>query len=230
VERILGHADELRKLPPFSWFDDAQLARVLPQIERRQYPPRVFIQQAGAVAGGIYILLSGRVQVVHSDNEGREFIAATIRAHNFFGELGFFEEGLSIAGIRSSEPCEVLYIPRHVVINCLATNAHVTMCMLQKVTKRLGASHRRLAQLALTTVHQRIAAALVENTLEDDCEATLPFGSEELARRVGASREMVSRVVRTMIDLGLVRRHKRRLIVADRQALLRQTLTHSKPP
>src|SRR5689334_22240427 len=100
MDRNEGSLDELRNLPPFSWFDDAQLARVLPQIERRQYAARVFIQPCGSVAAGIYILLSGRVQVVHSDDEGREFIAGSVRAHNFFGELGLFEEGLCTAGVR----------------------------------------------------------------------------------------------------------------------------------
>ena len=225
MERVNGFSAELKTLPPFCWFDEAQLSRAFSTMQRRRYPARAVIQHADSPADGIYIVLSGRVQIVHEDADGREYIAQTIRAHDFFGELGFFEGGNSIGSVHATEASEVLYIPRPIVLECVSTNARAAMCMLEKVAKRLGACHRKLAELALTTVYQRVAAVLIENTSEAEREPVLPFGSEELARHVGASREMTSRVVRTMIDCGYVRRHKRQLIVLDRQALERD-LTH----
>jgi CRP-like cAMP-binding protein len=44
-------------------------------------------------------------------------------------------------------------------------------------------------------------------------------GSEEMARMVGASREMVSRVLKEMRDGGLIRRDKRKIIVLDRASM-----------
>ena len=229
MDRVNGFSPHLRNLPPFCWFDDAQVLRATSAMQRRHYAARAVIQEAGSPADGIYIVLSGRVQVVHEDEEGREYISAIIRAHDFFGELGFFEGGDSIGSVRAAESSEILYIPRPIVLECLRTNAQAAMCMLEKVAKRLGACHRKLAELALTTVHQRITATLLENTAETDRGHVLPFGSEELARRVGASREMVSRVLKTMIDQGVVRRQKRELIVVDRQALGRELGHHRKP-
>jgi len=227
MERVNGSSSELRNLPPFCWFDEAQLSRAFSAMQRRRYPARAVIQHANSPADGIYILLSGRVQIVHEDADGREYIAQTIRAHDFFGELGLFEAGNSIGSLHATEASEVLYIPRPIVLDCVRTNARAAMCMLEKVAKRLGACHRKLADLALTTVYQRVATVLIENTSAAEREPALPFGSEELARHVGASREMTSRVIRRMIDCGYVRRHKRKLIVLDRQALERDLTPHA---
>ena len=223
---ITSHSAELKNLPPFCWFDEPQLSRVFSAMQRRSYPARAVIQHAGSAADGIYILLSGRAQIVHADGQGREYVTQIIRAHDFFGELGFFEAGSSIGSIRTTEASEALYIPRPVVMQCLRTNAKAAMCMLEKVAKRFGACHRKLAELALTDVYERVAAVLLENTSEAAPEPVLPFGAEELARQVGASREMTSRVVRAMIDRGLVSRDKRKLIVVDRQALGRDLAQH----
>ncbi len=222
MQRIDRHPTDLKKLPPFSWFEEPQLSRALSAVQRREYASRVVIQQAGSTADGLYLLLAGRVQIVHHNAEGREFIAGTVGPHDFFGELGLFEGEKCIASIRSSQPCQVLYIPRPMVLLCLSTIDHAAMFMLQKVATRLGTCHRKLAEIALTNVYQRIARAMIENTSEAEREAILPFGAEELARRVGASREMVSRVVRGMVDQGLVRRHKKQLLVLNRQALMRR--------
>ena len=228
MERINGDSAELRTLPPFCWFDDAQLSRAMPTTQRRQYAARTVIQHAGSAVDGLYLLLSGRVQIVHQDAEGREFIAATIRSHDFFGELGLLEGGNGVGTIRACEPCNVVFIPRLTVIECLRANSHAAMCMLEKVTKRLGACHQKLAELALTTVYQRVTRLLLENTAETEDEPVLAFGAEELARRAGASREMISRIVRTMIEQGIVRRHKRKLIIIDRQALGRDVCRYKK--
>jgi CRP-like cAMP-binding protein len=210
----------VQRLAPLSWFDEEQLSRALPAIQRRRYPARTLIQRAGSASDGLYILLAGRVHVLHHDSDGHEFIAAIVRVHDFFGELGLFGSGECIASICAWEACDVLYIPRDVVLECLETNAQAAMCMLRKVGARLDVCHRKLAELALTSVGERVAGVLLENTSEAENGAVLPFGSEQLARLVGASREMISRVVRVLIAEGVVRRQKRKLIVVNREALL----------
>jgi predicted regulator of amino acid metabolism with ACT domain len=76
-----------------------------------------------------------------------------------------------------------------------------------------------MGNLALTDVYGRVAQVLVESGHEVNREWHVDVGAEQIAAMVGASREMVSRVVRCMIEKRLVRRFKRRLIVLDRDAL-----------
>ena len=220
----MGDPQLLKRLPPFSWFSETQLAWALPTIEHRRYPARTVIQRYGDAGDGLYIILSGRVCVLHQDAQGHELIASSVGANDFFGELGLLDNEVCAAGIRSDTACEILFIPRKIVLECLEDNGRAAMCMLKKVILRLCETHRKLATLALTKVYDRVAAVLLEHSREGDGgERRVEIGSEQISGRVAASREMVSRVIKDMIGRGMVRRDKRKLIIVDAAALAAKT-------
>lgn len=209
----------LRRLPPFSWLTDAQIKKILPFIQYRSYAPRTFILEAGSEADGLYIILYGNVRLLHLSSAGREFCSAVIGANEFFGELNLFEPGPSPASFQTMTDCQVLYIPYAAAIECLERNARASMCMLRKIVTRLNQAHHTMTQLALTTVYQRVARLILDHSYEVDGESCASVGSEQMARLAGASREMVTRVIATLIAKNIVRRQKRALIVVDPAAL-----------
>ena len=219
MNRLLKDPDIIKRLRPFSWFSEAQLAWVLPKIQHRTYAARTPLVRGANGADGLYVVLSGRAQVIYVDSEGREFISRFVGPHDFFGELGLFDNEEFAASVRSAEPCELIYIPRNIVLECLAGNPQAAMCMLQTVTKRLCQCERKLAHLALNDVYERVAAVLLEHARETNSGWLVPIGSEQIAGLVGASREMVSRVITRMVREGVARKHKRSVVILDRQAL-----------
>ena len=219
MARLTVDPDLLKRLPPFSWFSETRLARALPSVEHRCYPGRTLIQRTGQDGDGLYIVLAGRVSVIHEDAHAHELLVTSIGPRDFFGELGLFEGHVCAASVRSDGPCELLFIPRRVVLECLEDNARAAMCMLHKVVGRLAETHAKLAHLALTTVEQRVAAALLENSVEVGGEWRVQVGSERISSIVAASREMVSRVLRKLVEQGEVRRDRRKLLVVDRDAV-----------
>ena len=74
-------------------------------------------------------------------------------------------------------------------------------------------------RLRFRDVRGRVADTLLECARFQDGAWVVDCGSEEIARRVAASREMVSRVIGRMIGEGLVRRHRRATVILDRDAL-----------
>ena len=133
--------------------------------------------------------------------------------------MGFIDATACPASIIAAEPCEVAFIPRHAILESLQGNGQATMALLRTSLERLCTAHRQMANLALANVYTRVAQVLGENGHEKDGEWHTNVGSEQIAALVGASREMVSRTLRCMIEKRLVRRHKRKLIVIDRAAL-----------
>ncbi len=93
------------------------------------------------------------------------------------------------------------------------------MCMLRKLVARLNQAQSTMAKLALLPVGQRVAHLILENSENVGGVYVVSVGAEQMACMAGASREMVSRVTRTLIDTRIVERHKRKLIVIDRAAL-----------
>ena len=219
MTRLPSDPSLLRKLPPFSWFTETQLTWALPTTERRTYPARTVILRAGDDIDGLYVVMSGRVRVLHEDGEGHELLTEMVGAHEFFGELGLFDASDCPVSIETEGACELLYIPRKVVLECLEDNARAAIGMLRSVVTRLCATHRKLGKVALTTVSQRVVMALLENGTEADGEWRVEVGAEQIAAMVGASREMVSRVTKVLIREGIVRRVRRKLFVTDRDAL-----------
>ena len=209
----------LRGLPLFSALSDAQFGALLPAIQHRAYPARTRIVHSGECADGLYVLVSGRVKVLFDDGDGRELIAASIGPNEFFGEIGVLEGEPRAASVDATEACEVLFVPRKGLLDCVEHNAAAAMAMLRTVITRLDDAHRKMAALALSDVSGRVARALLDTGSEVDGEWLVDVGSEQVAAMVGASREMVSRVLKDMIEKGFVRRHKRRLIVIDRLSL-----------
>jgi CRP/FNR family cyclic AMP-dependent transcriptional regulator len=91
--------------------------------------------------------------------------------------------------------------------------------MLAAVVARLSAAHDSLARLGLKNVYGRVVCVILEEAHAVDGEWIVGVSSPEIASRVGASREMVSRVVKDLIERRIVTRRKRRLVILDRAAL-----------
>ena len=217
--RSPSEAQALQALPFLSVLTDTELASLLASTKRRSFPKRECILRTGEPSDGLYLVISGRVRLVHHDHDGRALIAETFGPGELFGEMGLIDASASPANVIAAEACEAIFIPRNAAMDCLNSSAAATMSLLRTTLDRLCRAHRQMANLALTKVYTRVAQVLVSQGHEDSGEWHVDVGSEQIAAMVGASREMVSRVIRCMIEKRVVRRVKRRLIVIDRAAL-----------
>jgi CRP/FNR family cyclic AMP-dependent transcriptional regulator len=209
----------LKTVPLFSLFSDHELATLFPAIQHRSYPRHSFMLRAGEKTDALYIILSGKAKVVIDDGDGREVTLTTIGPSEFFGEMSLIDEKPRSASVEALEPCEVLYISKPAFMACLKDNFDAAMLILKNVVGRLREADRKIASLALMDVHGRVARLLMDLARDVNGMWVVDTGSEEMARMVGASREMVSRVLKEMRDGGLIRRDKRKIIVLDRASM-----------
>jgi CRP/FNR family transcriptional regulator, cyclic AMP receptor protein len=209
----------LKTVPLFSLFSDHELATLFPAIQHRSYPRHSFMLRAGEKTDALYIILSGKAKVVIDDGDGREVTLTTIGPSEFFGEMSLIDEKPRSASVEALEPCEILYISKPAFMACLKDNFDAAMLILRNVVGRLREADRKIATLALMDVHGRVARLLMDLARDVNGLWVVDTGSEEMARMVGASREMVSRVLKEMRDGGLIRRDKRKIIVLDRASM-----------
>ena len=212
-------SEEIRRLPVFSALPEAELTALMPSIRRRTFEAQACIIGAGTVPEGLYVIVSGRVRLVHQDQEGRALIADTFGAGDIFGEMGLIDASACPASAVTVELTEVAFISREPTLAWLDSSARAANALLRISLQRLCKAHRQMADLALTKVYTRVAQVLVDNGRDMHGEWHVDVGSQQIAALVGASREMVSRVLRCMIEKQLIRRYKRKLIVIDREAL-----------
>lgn len=213
-------ANTLKALPFFSTLNDAELTWLLPSVRRRSFKAKISVLHAGEPADGLYILVSGKARLVHQDNEGHTLIAEVFGPGEVFGEMGLIDATPCPASVVAVNDIETAFIPRESLLECIGTSRTAAVHLLRTSLERLCKAHQQMANLALTKVYTRVAKVLAAHGNDVNGEWHVDVGAEQIAGMVGASREMVSRVVRCMINKQLVRRSKRKLIVLDRDALL----------
>ena len=180
-------------------------AKVLEQFfahcHRRQYPT------------------SGSVSVLMEDDDGHEIVLAYLGEGDFFGEIGLFDEfHRRSAFVRTRKPSEIATIGYERLTGLVGSSPEVLFAMLAKMTRRVRATSRKLGDLAFLDVTGRIAGQLLQ--LCDMPEAVPhPLGTQvrvtrqELARLVGCSREVASRVVKGLEEQGAVAVDGRNIVV-----------------
>src|SRR5687767_12811449 len=99
--------DMLRALPFLSSLTETEFAWLLPSIARRGAQPRDTILRAGDVPDGIYIIVTGSVQLLHQDPDGRAFVAERFGRGELFGEMGLIDATACPASVVAAEACEL---------------------------------------------------------------------------------------------------------------------------
>ena len=208
----------LKSVPLFSSFSDAQVSQLLTGMQHRSYPRNSFILRAGEETDALYIVLSGRVKVLIPDEEGHEVILSIIGPHEYFGEMGLLDEQTRSASVETLEPCEMLRLSKAGFINCLKENSDVAMLVIRNLVRRLREADRKIESLALIDVSGRVVRLLVDMAEEVDGRQVVPRTppKQEIARMIGASREMVSRVIKELQGKGLIRAERRSMVILDR--------------
>jgi CRP/FNR family cyclic AMP-dependent transcriptional regulator len=211
----------LKSVPLFSLFSDAQLGQLLTCVQHRSYPRNAFILRAGEETDALYIILSGRVKVLIPDEEGHEVILAVMGPHEFFGEMGLLDDQPRSASVETLEPCEMLRVSKSGFSALLKNNFDLAMLIIRSLVKRLRDADRKIESLALIDVYGRVARLLLDMAQNVDGKWIVENAppKQEIARMIGASREMVSRVVKDLQSKGLIRAEKRRVYLLDKPSM-----------
>jgi CRP-like cAMP-binding protein len=216
------NAERWRRLPLFLRLESGTCSALAAAVQERAYRRGALIVEAGEPAAGLYLIVSGRVRVLIDDGDGRELTIGTLGAGEFFGESSVIPGAVHASSIEAEAPCELAFVPRQALLQYVLNDAGAAAEMLAAVVGRLTAAHGSLGRLGLRNVYGRVVCVILEQAREADGEWLVEVRSAEIASMVGASREMVSRVVKDLIERRIVRRRKRKLVVLDRAALVAQ--------
>ena len=211
----------LRNVPLFSMLPEGQLQLLTRVLSRKAYPKNSTIIAAGDPTDAMYIVVSGRLKVVMSDKEGQEVILAILNQGEYFGEMGLIAQAPRSATVTTIEPCELLTITRTDFTKCLKGNFDLTMNVIRGLVKRLREADTKIGSLALMDVCGRVARLLMEmaETIDGQKVITRRLPKQQIAKMIGASREMVSRVMKDLETNGHIEVRARQIVLRDSLAL-----------
>ncbi|MCM5678861.1 cyclic nucleotide-binding domain-containing protein [Schlegelella sp. S2-27] len=197
---MLSNLDLIRRVPLFSMLTSTQAEAVAEGVVKRRYRRGEIIVEQGRKSNALFILLTGRARVLTADARGREVILAMLHPGDYVGEMSLIDNEPHSATVRAEVQTDVLVLGRTEFARCLPENSSLSYAIMRGLVSRLRAADRQIESLALLDVYGRVARTLLD--MAEDSNGTLlirnKVSRQDLAKIVGASREMVSRVMKDL--------------------------------
>jgi CRP/FNR family cyclic AMP-dependent transcriptional regulator len=207
MSTMLSNLDLLRRVPLFSLLTVAQAEVLSGAVVKRRFKRGEVLVEQGQKSDALYILLTGRARVMASDSRGREVILATLSQGDYLGEMSIIDNEPHSATVRAEVQTDVLTLGRAEFARCLTENASMSLVVMRGLVKRLRHADRKIESLALLDVYGRVAHALLDFAMPDAQGQLVikdKISRQDLAKMVGASREMVSRVMKDLEERGFI--------------------------
>jgi CRP-like cAMP-binding protein len=204
---MLSSLDLIRRVPLFSMLTEAQATAVADAVVKRRFKRGEMIVEQGKKSNALFILLNGRARVLTADGRGREVILATLQPGDHIGEMSLIDNEPHSATVRAEVQTDVLMLGRMEFARCLPENSSMAYAVMRGLVQRLRHADRKIESLALMDVYGRVARALLEFAVEhEDGEMIIreKISRQDIAKMVGASREMVSRVMKDLEERGFI--------------------------
>ena len=198
----------LSQFPMFAGMDDHHAAHLCALASLVEVPRRTRLVQAGSASDGAFLLVSGKVKVFLAGDDGREVILSTLEAGEVFGEMGLIDDLPRSAHVETLEACTIAAIGKQDFLDCLGRSGELALAVMRNLAARLRAADEQIERLALFSVEERVVQFLLDHSvLRDGRREVVPPSKQDIARMVGASREMVSRVMRSLEESGRISLH-----------------------
>jgi len=234
TRQVQPDAALIRSVPLFSQLTDEQVDLVAASVERRRFKRGQVIIERGRKSDVLFIVLTGRAHVaidqeseqfkvvpsgllakagkLRQPGELREVIVAMLRPGDHFGEMSMIDGSPHSATVRAEVATEVLALGRSNFMRCLAENLAMTYAVMKSLTQRLRQADAKIESLALINVYGRVSWALLDMAVIDpdtgEGRISERLSRQYLAKTVGASREMVSRVMKDLGSRGFITEHE----------------------
>jgi CRP/FNR family cyclic AMP-dependent transcriptional regulator len=178
----------------------------------RSYPKNSIIITEGDIGDSLYIVLSGRVKVYLSDSSGRELVLAVLGPGEYIGEMAL-DNPVRSASVVTVEPSTLAVLTQARFLDFIEANPLSTLHLIRTLIARARSATDSIRSLAFMDVYGRVARLLIELAREEDGELVVgePLTQQEIAVRVGCSREMVSRIFKDLIAQGYIHVERRRI-------------------
>ncbi|CAM5369231.1 Crp/Fnr family transcriptional regulator [Streptomyces pharetrae] len=167
----------------------------------------------------VLFLVDGWTKVTASAANGYEALLALRGPGDIIGESAALTGRPRSATVTALEPVRAVAVERERFRDFLGRSPAVSFALLGLTADRTRAADRRRLEFASMSVRERLAVLLLDlarthgRRTPDGVELAVPLSKQELAGSVGASREMVQRLLKELRDKEAVITGRRTLLI-----------------
>ena len=194
------------KIGLFAELSEEDRAAIAKLAVNRHFPKNTMVLCEGDNSDCLYVILSGKVKVFLSDEEGKEVTLTHQGEGEYFGELAMLDESPRSASVVTVEDSKLAVISKTAFDKCMENNPGIALKVMRGLARRLRDLTENVRSLALMDVYGRVARTLLDMAEEQDGVKVIPqkLTQRDIASMVGASREMVSRILRDLSIGGYI--------------------------
>lgn len=207
--------DELSRVPIFRELDAAALADVASRLAVREYAPGEMVAHEGETLSLFNIILSGSIQWFWTDDTGRQLKLTPEGPGGHFADTTLGGEPV-LMSIAAMEPLRVAQISMDELRPLLLQHPTVAVGLLLDVVARLRRMTHATRTLGMDEVYTRVVKLLLARAVPAGDRREAALTQAEIGERVGATREMVGKILRDLARGGYIEMGRGRI------ALLRQ--------
>ena len=197
--------DALKKVSLFDSLSETELGSLAAAVVARNYPKNTIVVSEGDRSDALYLILSGRVKVYVGGEGPRELVLNIQGPGDYFGEM-VLDEGPRSASVMTLEPCRLAMLTRERFRSHLHAHPDVAIAVIRNLIRRCRALTDTARDLALLDVYGRLAKLLLSLAEQDGDRLVVAehLTKQAMGERIGASREMVSRILKDLTAGGYI--------------------------
>jgi CRP-like cAMP-binding protein len=191
----------------FSTLSESQAQHLSQSVSKQRFKRGDRIVEQGKKSDALYIILAGRARVVVTDIKGREVILASLGVGDCIGEMSLIDNKAHSASVEAEVQADVLVLGRAEFAAALAESHSMAHAIMRGLVQRLRHADRQIGSLALMGVYGRVANVLLEAANASPYKDMIihdKLSRQNIAKMVGASREMVGRVMKSFEAQGFI--------------------------
>ncbi len=191
--------------PPAKPFSIPLLEVVAQRGSQRSFPAHAILISEGDYSDSLYIVQSGRLKVFATSDDGRDVVLSEIGPGDYFGELSL-DGGPRSVSVQATEACTCRVLSGVEMRQLLSEQPEFALHLSLKLISMVRRLTEQVKSLALQNVYGRLVRLLTElsDPLGDELITRQKLTQQDIAERIGSSREMVNRVMKELTTGGYV--------------------------
>jgi CRP/FNR family cyclic AMP-dependent transcriptional regulator len=169
----------------------------------RSYPRQAVLINEGEHGDSLFIVLAGKVKVYASNAAGKEVVIDFHGPGEYVGEMSLDGAPRS-ASVITVDPTTCAIVSRDQFREFILAHPDFALHLIEKLIHRARLATENMKSLALTDVYGRLVRLLTALAVDDNGRQTVPekLTQQEIAERVGSSRDMISRLMKDLVAGG----------------------------
>ncbi len=207
----------LRAIPLFKDLSDKDLALINDLAIDKHVTKGNVVLTEGETGDSLYAIISGRVKIFIGDEDGREIILKILGPGDFFGEMSLIDKQPRSASVSTLENSTFKVLSHTAFETAVEKAPRIATLVMQALAKRLRDADRKISTLALMDVYGRVANTLLELAITTNGKLVVgeKLSQQDIANMVGASREMVNRILKDLSDRGYISVEAKTITIHD---------------